>query len=170
MHEVSCQGKLAFKTTFLCWVQPIVPLAQSHYRIFWWSLSLEGINWYVRFFIWRCSSRDGSIWDYLCWLHVVKCASHSIKLQDPLISTFSGRNYLIWDYLILNYFISLSLTSCNGINIEVSEHLRLPLLVGCNLMCLLSNLLTGFSGQQYLWKASIDILDLLCMQFVIKGR
>ena len=45
--------KIASETTFFGWVWPGVLLIQSNRRILWLSMSLDGINWYLRFFTFR---------------------------------------------------------------------------------------------------------------------
>ena len=45
--------KIASETTFFGWVWPGVLLIQSDRRILWLSMSLDGINWYLRFFTFR---------------------------------------------------------------------------------------------------------------------
>ena len=49
----SYPGKIASETAFFGWVWPGALLIQSDRRILWLSLSLDGINWYLRFFTFR---------------------------------------------------------------------------------------------------------------------
>ena len=63
-----------------------VLLVQSYFRNFWLSISQEGIKWYLRFFTWKYSSRERSIWDYHSWLNRVRCASFPIRLQDSWLT------------------------------------------------------------------------------------
>ena len=75
LHEVSCQGKLAFETTFLCWVQPIVPLAQSHYRIFY-----DHYHWKVSIDIWGFSYGDAHQGKVVSEITFVSCMLSSVPL------------------------------------------------------------------------------------------
>ena len=49
----SYPGKIASETAFFGWVWPGALLIQSDRRILWLSMSLDGINWYLRFFTFR---------------------------------------------------------------------------------------------------------------------
>ena len=84
---------------------------------------------------------------------VVSCAPCPIRLQDSLI------------IISLEKF-QPSLRFCPWR--WRSQHLRLPILVGCGQFCLLSNQIAGFFDRQYLWKESSD--PNFCMAIVIKGR
>ena len=46
-------------------------------------------------------------------------------------------------------------------NIKERQYLRLPLSVGCGLLCLSSNQITGFFYHQYIGKVSINLFDFL---------
>ena len=55
VHGDNHQWKVESETTTLigCGQWSVVPLIQSNCIILWSSISLEEINWYVRFFVWR---------------------------------------------------------------------------------------------------------------------
>ena len=75
------------------------------------TISLEGMNWYLRFLAWSYASREGSMWDYHFWSSEVKCASGSIGLKDSLIIKISGwmNGYLRLTIVILSFFFFIFL-------------------------------------------------------------
>ena len=88
-------------------------------------------------------------WGYHFCLGLANCVYHSNRLQNSLIINISA-----WNQLIL-YFFYLEIT------IKGRKDLRLPVLVGCCQLCLLSNRIPGFFGHQYLRRESIKTLDFL---------
>ena len=87
---ISREGKI-WTATF-GWVGLAMPLTQSECRIFWSSLSLERINWYLSFFVSSKPSKETSIWDHYFWLVVASFASCPFRLQDSVIISISGKD------------------------------------------------------------------------------
>ena len=67
------------------------------------SISLEGINPSLTFFVWRWSSREDRMWDCLFWLGVARCAFRIIRLQDSLMSMRRLRGVLSPQSVIQGY-------------------------------------------------------------------
>ena len=98
-------------------VMTLDPLGQSFCSIVWSSISLDEIKQPVRFFAWRYSSKNKSIWEYHFRLPVASCASGSVSLNDSLIINICGKNKVI---LIFFFFYMEEV-------IKARWHLRLPL-------------------------------------------
>ena len=77
---------------------------------------------------------------------MASCISHSIRLQDSPSINVCGKNQLIPE------------SFCMEITIKRRKDLRLPLLVGCDQLCLSSSQIVEFFDHQCTWKKSIDTL------------
>ena len=95
MHGVSHQGNVTSKTSSFGWVWPGMPLVQTDCWILWSTISVERISWYLGWFSWRYSLREGSMWVHHLWLVEARLASSPIKIQDSLIVNISRRNQFI---------------------------------------------------------------------------
>ena len=86
-----------------------MPLARSDCGILWSIISPEGINWHLRFFEWRYSWREGSIWDNRFWLGEVKCASGPVWFLYNQYLWKESIDIFVWTlplYLFLIYFLA----------------------------------------------------------------
>ena len=95
--------------------------------------------------------------EYLIWLDVASCASHPIRLWNPLVIMNPGRLPAISQVFFMEIFI------------KQSQHLGLPLLVGCFQLFLSSNHIAGSFDYQYLGKSEVISQFLLHLQTIIKG-
>ena len=83
------------------------------------------------------------MWDCLFWLGVARCAFHIIRLQDSLVSmSICGKNQVIFVF-------------CMKIDTKGRYHLRVPLLVRCGQLCLLSSQIAGLFDHQYLCRYNL---------------
>ena len=79
------------------WALPGVLLVQSNYRILWLTLSVEGINWYLRLFAWK----------YLSWRYACETTTHG--WVRPGVSLIQSDWRILWWSLSLeeiNWYLS----------------------------------------------------------------
>ena len=91
--KVPSHDDLASETTIFGWVWSDVLLTKSNCRILWLSTCLEGINWYLKFFVWR-QSQEKVASKHLVF-GVSRCTSSTIGFQDSLIISLSGGKRLL---------------------------------------------------------------------------
>ena len=95
LHKDNQQGKAAYEASIYGWVRLVVSRTQLDCCIFWWSIYLEWLKWYLSLSAWSRSSREDSIWDYYFRLGVASCSSPPIRLQDSLLVSISGKSQMI---------------------------------------------------------------------------
>ena len=84
-------------------------------------------------------------------------------LYNQMARFFNHQKLILWKNQVTSQFF------CKQLVIKKRQHLRLPLLVRCDQLCLSSNQIAGVFDHQYLWKDLIDLLD-FCLQAIIKRR
>ena len=108
MHAIRHQGKVASETSDFHWVRPVVSPILSDCSILRSSTPLVGINWYLRFFAWRYSSREVAVgWVRPSLFHVQFdsriLSELSISLGEIHLYHLSDQCYFIVLFLF-NYF------------------------------------------------------------------
>ena len=73
--------------------------------IFWSSISLERIKWYLSYFSWSWSSSKGSIWKSSSLISCCQVCLHAIRLYDSLIINILGENQVISYFLCMQWVI-----------------------------------------------------------------
>ena len=63
--------------------------------IFWSSMSLERIKWYLSYVSWSWSSSKAASEKAVVWSDVVRFAFHTVRLYDSLIINILGENEVI---------------------------------------------------------------------------
>ena len=63
--------------------------------IFWSSMSLERIKWYLSYVSWSWSSSKAASEKAVVWSDVVRFAFHAVRLYDSLIINILGENQVI---------------------------------------------------------------------------
>ena len=97
---------------------PGVSIVQLYCRILWYTKYLEGINWYLRFFVGSCTLNEGSFWGYtFVW---VRLGVPLVQLDPRILWSSISRKkiscYLCLTIVILSFFsfVFLHLLSNSG--------------------------------------------------------
>ena len=104
-------------------------------------------------------------WQCPLWLHKLHFQKKSASSVVPKNARNQSDCWILWSAISLDGINRY----CKELISEEKWHLRLPLLVKFDQLCLSSIPIAGFFDHQYLWKESINVF-VFCMQIITKGR
>ena len=127
---------------------PKMLLTNQNWWFFYQYLWKESMD-ILYFFAWWLPSREGSIWDFHIWLGMASCVSQPIRLFNQIWS-LTFLEGIGWYFSFFQWRLSSRGGSIWNYQFDWVR-LDVPLI------------------HQYLWKKSIDILDVFCVEIFIKG-